>query len=36
MEMTCKYCGKYPFCKKIQSPQQKACEDFIKRKLEVK
>lgn len=34
--MTCVNCGRYPFCKKIEKPTQPACEEFIKRKLEVK
>ncbi|MBQ9659356.1 MAG: hypothetical protein IJV31_11470 [Clostridia bacterium] len=31
--MKCINCGKYPFCKKIEKPQQEACENFIKRPL---
>lgn len=31
--MKCINCGKYPFCNKIKKPQQKACENFIKRPL---
>ncbi|HJJ11258.1 MAG TPA: hypothetical protein OIM49_05905 [Clostridiaceae bacterium] len=31
--MKCINCGKYPFCNKIEKPQQEACENFIKRKI---
>lgn len=34
--MKCINCGKYPFCNKIENSQQKACEGFIKRTLEIK
>lgn len=33
--MKCINCGKYPFCNKIENSQQKACENFIKRPLEI-
>lgn len=33
--MKCIDCGKYPFCNKIENSQQKACEGFIKRPLEI-
>lgn len=35
MTKTCVNCGKYPFCEKIEKPTQEACENYIKRKLEV-
>ncbi len=33
--MKCINCGKFPFCNKIQDSQQEACEEFIKRLLEI-
>ena len=29
--MKCIKCGRYPFCEKIENPQQEACNEFIKR-----
>ena len=34
--MKCIKCGKYPFCNKIKDSQQEACEEFIKKSLEIK
>ena len=34
--MKCIKCGKYHFCNKIKDSQQEACEEFIKRSLEIK
>jgi len=33
--MKCINCGKFPFCNKIQDSQQEACENSIKRPLEI-
>ena len=33
--MKCINCGKYPFCNKIKDSQQEACEEVIKRPLEI-
>lgn len=33
--MKCINCGKYPFCNKIKDSQQEACEEAIKRSVEV-
>lgn len=32
--MKCINCG-YPFCNKIESSQQEACKEFIKRSLDI-
>ena len=34
--MKCIKCGKYLFCNKIKDSQQEACEEFIKKSLEIK
>lgn len=31
----CIKCGRFPFCNKIEDSQQEACEEFIKRSLNI-
>lgn len=31
----CIKCGRFPFCNKIEDSQQGACEEFIKRSLNI-